>query len=263
MPEILNNHDVGLLELFAQSYAGWTHARPYPLPSEAAAGYTPPTVPEGAGWDDVAAYVERSGSNAFVQTLVSALTDLYALGEGGIGARELGVARRGDPSPPRRAGLARGGDLASRNRADRHRPVLESAARRARGARPALPVGGTGQRPRVRLASRCPGPQRQLGPGLCASARRRARHVPGLRRLPRALRGHARGPQPGRAEECARLRPRSLLRRAGRGAGAPRLGAARSCARRAEGVRRLRRRPPLHSSPASATSRSRCTWARR
>ena len=61
MPEILNSREVGLLELFAQSYAGWTHARPYPLPSEAAAGYTPPTVPEGAGWDDVAAYVERSG----------------------------------------------------------------------------------------------------------------------------------------------------------------------------------------------------------
>jgi uncharacterized protein len=82
MPEILNDRDVGLLDLFAQSYAGWTHARPYPLPSEAAAGYAPPVVPEETSWDDVAAYVDRSGSNAFVQTLVSALTDLYALGDG-------------------------------------------------------------------------------------------------------------------------------------------------------------------------------------
>jgi hypothetical protein len=84
MPEILNSRDVGLLGLFAQSYAGWTPARPYPLPSEAAAGYTPPVAPEAPGWDDVAAYVEGSGSNSFVHTLVSALTDLYSLGEGGI-----------------------------------------------------------------------------------------------------------------------------------------------------------------------------------
>ena len=84
MPEILNDRDVGLLDLFAQSYAGWTHARPYPLPSEAASGYAPPVVPEAAGWDEVAAYVDRSGSNAFVRTLVSALTDLYSLGEAGI-----------------------------------------------------------------------------------------------------------------------------------------------------------------------------------
>ena len=84
MPETLHARDVGLLDLFAQSYAGWTQARPYSLPSEATAGYTPPVAPESAGWDDVAAYVERSGSNAFVQTLVSALSDLYSLGEGGV-----------------------------------------------------------------------------------------------------------------------------------------------------------------------------------
>ena len=87
MPEILNNPEVGLLDLFAQSYAGWTHARPYPLPSEFATGYAPPVAPEVARWDDIAAYVDRSGSNAFVRTLVSSLTDLYALGETGI-ARE-------------------------------------------------------------------------------------------------------------------------------------------------------------------------------
>jgi uncharacterized protein len=84
MPEILNNREVGLLELFTQSYAGWTHARPYPLPADVGDGYTPPAVPAAPGWDDVAAYVERSGSNAFVRTLVSALADLYSLGEHGI-----------------------------------------------------------------------------------------------------------------------------------------------------------------------------------
>src|ERR1044071_10064606 len=34
IPEILLNPDVNLLQLFQQSYAGWTQARPYPLPSE-------------------------------------------------------------------------------------------------------------------------------------------------------------------------------------------------------------------------------------
>jgi hypothetical protein len=84
MPEILNNREVGLLDLFAQSYAGWTHARPYPLPSEAGAGYSPPVASDAPDWDDVAAYVVRSGSNAFVQSLVSAIADLYSLEEGGI-----------------------------------------------------------------------------------------------------------------------------------------------------------------------------------
>ena len=34
MPDLLGNRDVGLLALLQQSYAGWTQARPYPLPSE-------------------------------------------------------------------------------------------------------------------------------------------------------------------------------------------------------------------------------------
>jgi hypothetical protein len=106
MPEILNARDVGLLDLFAQSYAGWTHARPYALPSEATGGYAPPVPPESAGWDDVAAYVDRSGSNAFVQTLVSALADLYSLGAARITrdnweSLDTEVRRRhGDPGWP-------------------------------------------------------------------------------------------------------------------------------------------------------------------
>ena len=50
MPEILLNREVNLLQLFQQSYAGWTQARPYPLPSETREGdpmlaAPPPTSP--------------------------------------------------------------------------------------------------------------------------------------------------------------------------------------------------------------------------
>ena len=54
MPEILLNREVNLLQLFQQSYAGWTQARPYPLPSETRAGdpmlaAPPPTRIERCG----------------------------------------------------------------------------------------------------------------------------------------------------------------------------------------------------------------------
>jgi hypothetical protein len=87
MPEILGDRDVGLLKLIRQSYAGWTQARPYSLPSEQADGYRQPTGPPASSWDDIAAYVEGSGSNAFVRTLVAGLTDLYGLGAGGVTER--------------------------------------------------------------------------------------------------------------------------------------------------------------------------------
>jgi hypothetical protein len=70
MPEILGDRDVGLAKLFQQSYAGWTQARPYRV------GPEPETGPPGS---DVAAYVEASGSNAFVRTLRWALEDLYGM----------------------------------------------------------------------------------------------------------------------------------------------------------------------------------------
>jgi hypothetical protein len=84
MPEILGDRDVGLLALFWQSYAGWTQARPYPLPSE-----TPFEDPMFAGlgpgsWEEAAKFVQQSGSNAFVRNLIRALTELYDLGEEGI-----------------------------------------------------------------------------------------------------------------------------------------------------------------------------------
>src|SRR6185312_2734403 len=72
MPEILGDRDVGLLKLFRQSYAGWTQALPYG-PGAGGEG-------EPAGtWEDVAAYVDRSGSNSFVRSLCSALEDLYGV----------------------------------------------------------------------------------------------------------------------------------------------------------------------------------------
>jgi len=84
MPDILGDRDVGLLALFWQSYAGWTQARPYPLPSE-----TPFEDPMFASlgpgsWEEVAKFVEHSSSNAFVRNLIRALTDLYDLDEDGI-----------------------------------------------------------------------------------------------------------------------------------------------------------------------------------
>jgi hypothetical protein len=70
MPEILGDRDVGLLKLLQQSYAGWTQK-----PAE-----QPPTTT----WAEIAAYVEGSGSNAFVSTLVSSLRELYGLEADGI-----------------------------------------------------------------------------------------------------------------------------------------------------------------------------------
>ena len=84
MPDLLGNRDVGLLALLQQSYAGWTQARPYALPSETR-GEDPMLAPVGPGsWDEIAQFVEHSGSNSFVRNLVWALTELYDLDEEGI-----------------------------------------------------------------------------------------------------------------------------------------------------------------------------------
>ena len=83
-PETFLSRDVGLIDLLRQSYAGWTEARPYPLPSETR-GEDP--MLSGAGetkWEDVAGFVEGSGSNSFVRNLATALDELYELGGGGI-----------------------------------------------------------------------------------------------------------------------------------------------------------------------------------
>ena len=84
IPEIYLNRAVGLLQILRQSYAGWTQARPYPLPSETRSE-DPMLADTGLGsWEEVASFVEHSGSSAFVRNLVWAFTDLYDLGEKGI-----------------------------------------------------------------------------------------------------------------------------------------------------------------------------------
>jgi len=84
MPEILGDRDVGLLKLLEQSYAGWTQARPYLLPSESARELRRPAEAPASSWADIAPYLEGSGSNAFVRTLVAGMSDLYGLGGGGV-----------------------------------------------------------------------------------------------------------------------------------------------------------------------------------
>jgi uncharacterized protein len=84
IPDILLNRDVNLLQIFQQSYAGWTQARPYPLPSEKREedpmlAATPPTT-----WESLAPYLENSGSNSFVRNLGGALSELYEMGYGEI-----------------------------------------------------------------------------------------------------------------------------------------------------------------------------------
>jgi uncharacterized protein len=81
IPDILLNRDVNLLQIFQQSYAGWTQARPYPLPSESREedpmlAATAPTT-----WEALAPYLEHSGSSSFVRNQVCALCELYEITE--------------------------------------------------------------------------------------------------------------------------------------------------------------------------------------
>jgi len=84
MPETFLAQDVGLLTLFRQSYAGWTQDRPYPLPSEPPMSEFMEAENGETTWEDIAAYVEGSGCNQFVRSLVQGLDHLYGLGDEGI-----------------------------------------------------------------------------------------------------------------------------------------------------------------------------------
>ena len=81
IPDILLNRDLNLLQLFQQSYAGWTQARPYALPSETRendpmlAGSGPTT------WEALAPFLDGSGSNGFVRNLIGAVIELYGADE--------------------------------------------------------------------------------------------------------------------------------------------------------------------------------------
>ncbi len=81
MPELVLNQEVNLLQLFRQSYAGWTQARPYPLPSETRAADPMLEAPPPTTWESLTPYLESSGSNAFVRNLLHAIMDLYGKGE--------------------------------------------------------------------------------------------------------------------------------------------------------------------------------------
>src|SRR5436309_15023442 len=81
IPDILLNPEVNLLQLFQQSYAGWTQARPYTLPSETRES-DPMLVPSGpTTWEALAPFLENSGTNSFVRNLVGAITELHGAGE--------------------------------------------------------------------------------------------------------------------------------------------------------------------------------------
>ncbi len=84
IPEVFASREVGLLDLFEQSYAGWTQARPYPLPSESRDSDPMLSASSDTTWDGLVPYLEGSGTNAFVRNLVGAIDDLYALDGAGI-----------------------------------------------------------------------------------------------------------------------------------------------------------------------------------
>ncbi len=81
IPEILLNPEVNLLQLFQQSYAGWTQARPYTLPSETREVDPMLASPGATTWEALAPFLERSGSNSFVRNLMKGITELYASAE--------------------------------------------------------------------------------------------------------------------------------------------------------------------------------------
>jgi len=84
IPEILLNPEVNLLQLFQQSYAGWTQARPYALPSEKRDVDPMLAAPGATTWESLAPFLENSSSNSFVRNLVHGITELYAAAEPAI-----------------------------------------------------------------------------------------------------------------------------------------------------------------------------------
>jgi len=83
MPDEKPGRQVGLRQLLEESYAGWTQARPYPLPGEAPVALG--AADSGPGtWADIARYVEGSGTNAAVRNMVRSLCELYGVKGGEI-----------------------------------------------------------------------------------------------------------------------------------------------------------------------------------
>ena len=80
IPEVFLGREVNLLQLFRQSYAGWTQARPYCLPSESREADPMVGVSGPTTWEGLAPFIEQSGSNAFVRNLVRAVVELHGSG---------------------------------------------------------------------------------------------------------------------------------------------------------------------------------------
>ena len=79
-PEVLLHPEVNLLQLFRQSYAGWTQARPYCLPSEARDADPMLAAAGPTTWEGLAPFLDGSGSNSFVRNLVGAIVELHGGG---------------------------------------------------------------------------------------------------------------------------------------------------------------------------------------
>lgn len=77
LPELFLSPEVGLLDLFRQSYAGWTRERPYPLEGEERSSDPMLVSSPEPSWDDLAPYLEASGASFFVRNLVRAIEELY------------------------------------------------------------------------------------------------------------------------------------------------------------------------------------------
>jgi hypothetical protein len=84
LPELLLNPRINLLQLFQQSYAGWTVERPYCLPSEQRTEDPMLAAAPVTTWDSLQPWLQTRSSNAFVRNLVRAITEIH-----GNGAREI------------------------------------------------------------------------------------------------------------------------------------------------------------------------------
>ena len=73
IPSVLLRREVGLHDLFYESYAGWTQTY---------GGMPPPRLEEECR--GLARFLEDSGSNAFVRNLVAGISELYELGSAGL-----------------------------------------------------------------------------------------------------------------------------------------------------------------------------------
>ena len=81
IPEVLLNSQLNLVQLFQQSYAGWTQSRPYPLPTETRQADPMLTATGPTSWEALAPFLENSGSNSFVRNLVAGITELHGENE--------------------------------------------------------------------------------------------------------------------------------------------------------------------------------------